>query len=56
VDRPKGVVQDDGFCISFLFLQLFLMKFQLLPILRTNMTYVFPILSDFSFYFKFCIT
>jgi hypothetical protein len=43
------------FEFSFLILGLFLMKFQLLPILCTNVTYIFPILSEFSFYFKFCI-
>ena len=32
VDRPKGVGCSDGFRVSFLFLQLFLMEFQLLPI------------------------
>jgi hypothetical protein len=32
VNRPKGVERDDSFCISFLFLKLFLMKFRLLPI------------------------
>jgi hypothetical protein len=32
VDRPKGVEWRDGFQVSFLFLQLFLIKFQLLPI------------------------
>ena len=31
VDRPKGVERRDGFRVSFLFLQLFLIKFQLLP-------------------------
>ena len=32
MDRPKGVERRDGFRVSFLFLQLFLIKFQLLPI------------------------
>jgi hypothetical protein len=32
VDRPKGVERRDGFRVSFLFFQLFLIKFQLLPI------------------------
>jgi hypothetical protein len=32
MDGPKGVERDDGFCISFLFLKLFLMECQLFPV------------------------
>jgi hypothetical protein len=32
VNKPRSVEWRDGFRVSFLFLQLFLIKFQLLPI------------------------